>query len=83
MPAAVRVVILDSCSSGSLTRTKGGSAKPAFRYDASFDMEGHAYITSSSAEEAAQESDRIVPPILPTTSSRASAAPPAPTGREG
>ena len=59
VPAAVRVAILDSCSSGSLTRAKGGSAKPAFLYDASSDMKGHAYITSSSAEEAAQESDRI------------------------
>ncbi len=59
VPAAVRVAILDSCSSGSLTRSKGGATRPAFLYDASTDMEGHAYITSSSAEEAAQESDRI------------------------
>jgi hypothetical protein len=59
VPAAVRVAILDSCSSGALTRAKGGSARPAFLFDASSDMEGHAYITSSSAAEAAQESDRI------------------------
>jgi len=59
VPAAVRVAILDSCSSGSLTRSKGGAARPAFLFDASSDMKGHAYITSSSAEEAAQESDRI------------------------
>jgi hypothetical protein len=59
VPAAVRVAILDSCSSGSLTRAKGGSARPAFLYDASSVMEGHAFITSSSADEAAQESDRI------------------------
>jgi hypothetical protein len=59
VPAAVRVAILDSCSSGSLTRAKGGKASPAFLYDASSIMEGHAYITSSSADEAAQESDRI------------------------
>jgi hypothetical protein len=59
VPAAVRVAILDSCSSGSLTRAKGGAARPAFLFDASSDMEGHAYITSSSEAEAAQESDRI------------------------
>jgi hypothetical protein len=59
VPAAVRVAILDSCSSGSITRAKGGSAKPAFLFDASSDMEGHAYITSSSAAEAAQESDKL------------------------
>jgi hypothetical protein len=59
IPAAVRVAILDSCSSGSLTRAKGGAARPAFLFDASSDMEGHMYITSSSADEAAQESDRI------------------------
>lgn len=59
VPAAVRVAILDSCSSGSLTRTKGGSSRPAFLFDASTDLRGHAYITSSSEAEAAQESDKI------------------------
>jgi hypothetical protein len=59
IPAQVRVAILDSCSSGALTRTKGGVARPAFLFDASTDMRGHAFLTSSSAEEAAQESDRI------------------------
>ena len=34
-------------------------ARPAFLFDASTDMTGHAYLTSASAEEAAQESDRI------------------------
>jgi len=59
VPAAVHVAILDSCSSGSLTRAKGGAARPAFLFDASSDMEGHAYLTSSSEAEAAQESDRL------------------------
>jgi hypothetical protein len=59
VPAAVRVAILDSCSSGSMTRAKGGVSKPAFLFDASSDMTGHAYITSSSAAEAAQESDKL------------------------
>ena len=57
--ADVKVAIVDSCSSGSLTRAKGGQARPAFLFDASSDMTGHAYLTSASAEEAAQESDRI------------------------
>jgi hypothetical protein len=59
IPADVKVAILDSCSSGSLTRPKGGVSRPAFLLDASADMKGHAYLTSASAEEAAQESDRI------------------------
>jgi hypothetical protein len=59
IPADVKIAILDSCSSGSLTRAKGGVARPAFLFDASADMTGHAYLTSASAEEAAQESDRI------------------------
>ncbi len=59
IPADVKIAILDSCSSGSLTRAKGGVARPAFLFDASADMTGHAYLTSASAEESAQESDRI------------------------
>jgi hypothetical protein len=57
--ADVKVAILDSCSSGSLTRAKGGVARPAFLFDASADMKGYAFLTSASAEEAAQESDKI------------------------
>ncbi len=57
--ADVRVAILDSCSSGALTRAKGGTRRPAFLFDATQDMSGHAFLTSSSAAEAAQESDRI------------------------
>jgi hypothetical protein len=59
IPADVKIAILDSCSSGSLTRAKGGVSRPAFLFDVSSDMTGHAYLTSASAEEAAQESDRI------------------------
>jgi hypothetical protein len=57
--ADVRVAILDSCSSGAMTRAKGGSRRPSFLFDATQDMSGHAFLTSSSAAEAAQESDRI------------------------
>jgi hypothetical protein len=59
IPADIKVAIVDACSSGSLTRAKGGVTRPAFLFDASSDMTGHAYLTSASAEEAAQESDRI------------------------
>ena len=57
--AEVKVAILDSCASGAMTRAKGGVTRPAFLFDASSDMTGHAYLTSSSEDEAAQESDRI------------------------
>lgn len=57
--ADVRVVILDSCSSGALVREKGGVKRPAFLADASMDVSGSAYLTSSSADEAAQESDKL------------------------
>lgn len=59
LPADVRVAILDSCSSGALTRRKGGTRRPPFLVDEASKVKGHAYLTSSSADEAAQESDRI------------------------
>ncbi len=59
MRADVRVVILDSCASGNLTRTKGGRRAPAFLSDNSTDVSGHAFLTSSAEDEAAQESDRV------------------------
>ena len=57
--AAVRIAVLDACNSGSITRIKGGKPKPPFLVDESFDMRGYAFLTSSSADEAAQESDLI------------------------
>ncbi|HXU05120.1 MAG TPA: caspase family protein, partial [Polyangia bacterium] len=58
-PADLRVVILDSCASGAFTRRKGGVKRAPFLMDASTDMRGHAFLTSSAADERAQESDRI------------------------
>jgi hypothetical protein len=58
-PAELRVVILDSCASGAFTRRKGGVKRAPFLLDASADMRGHAFLTSSAADERAQESDRI------------------------
>ncbi len=59
LPADVRIAVLDSCSSGMLTRTKGGTRKAPFLMDTSVDVKGYAYLTSSSADESAQESDRV------------------------
>jgi uncharacterized caspase-like protein len=59
VPAEVRIAILDSCASGELTRLKGGTTRPSFLVDTSSLAHGHAFLTSSSAEEAAQESDQI------------------------
>jgi hypothetical protein len=59
LPAELRVAILDSCASGAFTRGKGGVKRPPFMLDASTDMRGHAFLTSSAANEVAQESDRI------------------------
>lgn len=42
-----------------LAMTKGGTRKPAFLMDASSKTRGHAIITSSSSDEAAQESATI------------------------
>ena len=59
MGADVHVVILDSCASGHLTRKKGGRKVPPFLHDQGTVVRGHAFLTSSSESEAAQESDRL------------------------
>jgi len=58
-PADVRIAILDSCASGAFTRLKGGKKKPAFLMDEAYSMKGYAFMTSSSATEASQESDLL------------------------
>lgn len=59
LPADLRVAILDSCASGSMTRRKGGVRRPSFLLDTSRDIRGQAILTSSSMDEASQESDRL------------------------
>jgi hypothetical protein len=59
LPADVRIGILDSCSSGAMVRGKGSVRRAPFLVDASNEVKGYAYLTSSSADEAAQEADRI------------------------
>jgi hypothetical protein len=57
--ADVNVTVLDACASGAITRLKGGRRLPAFLLDSAVDTHGYAFLTSSSENESAQESDRI------------------------
>lgn len=57
--ADVNIAVLDSCSSGAFTRMKGGVRRSPFLSDSSLDATGHAFLTSSSEDEAAQESDDL------------------------
>jgi hypothetical protein len=57
--ADVGITILDACASGAITRLKGGRPHPAFLTDASSKVRGYAFLTSSSENEAAQESERL------------------------
>ncbi|MDR1058324.1 MAG: caspase family protein, partial [Treponema sp.] len=59
IPSDMRIVILDSCSSGAFTRAKGGVKAQPFLFDNSMSAEGYAFLTSSSATEASQESDAL------------------------
>ena len=59
VPADVHIAIVDSCASGSFTRAKGGTKMPPFLRDSSNQVSGFAFLSSSSADEQAQESDRI------------------------
>jgi len=57
--ADVRIGILDSCASGAMLRRRGGRRVAPFLADTASETRGHAYLTSASADEAAQESDRL------------------------
>ncbi len=57
--ADVKIAVIDACGSGAITRAKGGVAVPAFMVDRSSDMKGYAFITSSTQDEASQESDKL------------------------
>jgi hypothetical protein len=59
IPSDMRLVILDSCSSGAFTRAKGGVKTQPFLFDDSAAAEGYAFLTSSAASETSQESDSI------------------------
>jgi hypothetical protein len=57
--ADIGITILDACASGAITRLKGGLPHPPFLTDASTQVKGYAFLTSSSENEAAQESERL------------------------
>jgi hypothetical protein len=57
--ADVSIAILDSCASGAFTRSKGGERTQPFLVGDNSEMSGHAFLTSSSADELSQESDRL------------------------
>ena len=57
--ADVRIAVLDACASGAVTRPKGGKVRSPFTIDPSSNMRGQAFLASSSADESAQESDRL------------------------
>ncbi len=61
LPAELRVLVVDACRSGGLTRVKGASPVEPFQIQAQDKLETHgtAIITSSSSGEDAQESDRL------------------------
>ncbi len=59
LPADVKIAVIDACGSGAITRLKGGMSVPAFMMDASSDMKGYAFITSSTQDESSQESDKL------------------------
>lgn len=61
-PANFRLVVLDACRSGSLTRVKGGRRVVPFdlsEAQPSAPNDGFAFLTASSANEDAQESDDL------------------------
>jgi hypothetical protein len=59
--ATVRLLILDACYSGALTRVKAGRSAPRMAVDMGDRLtgEGIVFLTSSSASEEAQESDEL------------------------
>ena len=59
--AGFRVLVVDACRSGALTRVKGGTPAPPFliEIETSPNAEGVAFLTSSSISEDAQESDAL------------------------
>ncbi len=60
-PASLRVLVVDACRSGQVTRVKGVRPAESFRLDLDNQMasEGVAVITSSAAGESSQESDHL------------------------
>jgi hypothetical protein len=60
-PATARILVIDACRSGAVTRVKGGHPGPSFAIDVDEKLtaEGVAILTSSAAGEDSQESDQL------------------------
>lgn len=60
-PASFRIVVVDACKSGALTRVKGGRRVEPFSVNLqnNLETEGTALITSSASDEDSQESDDV------------------------
>ncbi len=60
-PAGIRLLVLDACRSGAVTRVKGVNAANSFNITLRDDLasEGLAILTSSAAGESSQESDEL------------------------
>jgi uncharacterized caspase-like protein len=61
--ADFRLLVLDACRSGVLTRTKGGHVTAPFEIPQAIELrgEGLAFLTASAGQEVAQESDELRP----------------------
>jgi hypothetical protein len=59
VPADVHLGVLDACRSGAISRVKGASLSSPFLVEDTLAAEGEAWLTASSADEDAQESDTL------------------------
>lgn len=59
MPAEVKLGVLDACRSGTITRLKGAALSQPFLVEDRLAAEGEAWMTATSADESAQESDKL------------------------
>lgn len=59
VPADVRIGVLDACRAGAITRLKGAGVSASIFGQEQTSAEGEAWITASSADELAQESDEL------------------------
>lgn len=59
MNAEVKLGVLDACRSGTITRLKGAALSAPFLVEDRLAAEGEAWMTATSADESAQESDKL------------------------
>lgn len=55
----IRIVIIDACASGNITRIKGGKKREGFLNNNTPPLTGYVFLTSSSNTEVSQESDNL------------------------